>query len=302
MTEEPVIDRPRGVGFIPLSGSLLITFRELRSTHVAIGLFAVTTLAWGMLAFAMNLEVVEGSVAALRIFGMDMTPSGGHRDPETGDWIRSALTLDQFAVSIQSFIAGAAYLLGTFLGLFAAVPVAAGTFESGRIELMLSKPVSRTRLLAGHVLGVWIMVLALATYLVGALWLVFWIKTGIRTDGFLTAIPIITVMFAVMYGAALAMLTAGAAAPLTLILTYGLIFAAVILATKDQVLGQLSPTGRTMFMTLYHVLPNFIEVIPIMAKLVGRQTVESWYPFWSSVSFGVVCYGFAAWRFHRRDF
>ena len=302
MTERPRVARPRGAGFIQLSGSLLITFRELKSTHVAIGLFAVTTIAWGMLAFAMNLEVVEGSVAALRIFGLDMTPSGRQRDPANGDWIRSALSLDQFAVSIQSFIAGAAYLLGTFLGLFAAVPVAAGSFESGRIELVLSKPVSRTRLLVGHVLGVWIMVLALATYLVGALWLVFWFKTGIRTDGFLAAIPIITVMFAVMYGAALAMLTSGAAAPLTLILTYGLIFASVILSTKEQLLPQLSGTGRTVFMTLYHVLPNFIEVIMIMAKLVGRQAVETWYPLWSSLAFGAVCYGFAAWRFGRRNF
>lgn len=296
------MDRRHSSRFIPLSGSLLVTFRELKSTHVAMGLFAVTTIAWAMLAFAMNLDVVEGSVAALRIFGMEMTPSGRQRDPANGDWIRSALSLDQFAVSAQSFIAGAAYLLGTFLGLFAAVPVAAGTFEAGRIELVLSKPVSRTRLLAGHVLGVWIMVLALATYLVGALWLVFWFKTGIRSDGFLAAIPIITIMFSVMYGAALAMLTSGATAPLTLILTYGLIFVSVILSTKDQVLPQLSPTGRSVFMALYHVLPNFIEIIPIMAKLVARQAVESWYPFWSSVTFGAICYGVAAWKFGRRDF
>ena len=58
-----------------LSGSLLLTFRELWAMRLTQGIVLVSTLAWIMLSFALNLDVVEGSISALRIFG-GFAPAG----------------------------------------------------------------------------------------------------------------------------------------------------------------------------------------------------------------------------------
>ena len=48
------------------------------------------------------------------------------RDPETGEWIRQAMSLDRFVVAMQDFVFGTSYMLGTLLGLFATAPLTAG--------------------------------------------------------------------------------------------------------------------------------------------------------------------------------
>ncbi len=152
----------------PLSGSLLLTFRELWAMRITQGMFAIASLAWLLLSFALNMDIVEGSISALKIFGFDAgAPMERVFDEATGEWVQQATSIDQFVVGINQFVFGASYFLGTLLGLFATMPLIAGFLEQGRIDLLLSKPVSRLRLLFGHLLGVWLTVLVLSCYLVG---------------------------------------------------------------------------------------------------------------------------------------
>jgi ABC-type transport system involved in multi-copper enzyme maturation permease subunit len=287
---------------VQFGASLRLTARELWSTHVAIGLFVVTTIGWVIMAFAMSLDVVEGSVAALRIFGFESEPAQAVRDPATGEWTRQALSLGQFVIGIQQFIGGAAYMLGTLLALFAAAPLSAAFIEPGRIDLLLSKPLPRLRLLAGHVAGVWGVMAVLALYLVGAVWIVLGVKTGVWNPAFLWALPLITVMFAVMYGVVLLLVVTTRSAALALIVSYGLIFFSVFFAAHEQIEPQIAGVTREAFRALYHVLPNFAEVIGVLGQLIEDHAVESLYPLTSSLLFGAACYTVAAVRFIRRDF
>jgi ABC-type transport system involved in multi-copper enzyme maturation permease subunit len=287
---------------VQFGASLRLTARELWSTHVAIGLFVVTTIGWLIMAFAMSLDVVEGSVAALRIFGFESEPAQAVRDPVTGEWTRRALSLGQFVIGIQQFIGGAAYMLGTLLALFAAAPLSAAFIEPGRIDLLLSKPLPRLRLLAGHVAGVWGVMAVLALYLVGAVWIVLGVKTGLWDPAFLWALPLITVMFAVMYGVVLLVVVTTRSAALALIVSYGLIFFSVFFAAHEQIEPQLAGATREAFRALYHVLPNFAEVIGVLGQLIEDHAVDSLYPLNSSLLFGAACYVVAAVRFIRRDF
>jgi len=150
-----------------LSGSLLLTFRELWAMRLTQAMLVIASLAWLLLSFALNMDVVEGSLAAVRIFGFDTTPTDGVFNEDTGEWMSQALSLDKFMIGINTFVFGAAYFLGTLLGLFATMPLINGFLEYGRIDLLLSKPLSRPRLLAGHLVGVWLTVLVLSSYLVG---------------------------------------------------------------------------------------------------------------------------------------
>jgi ABC-2 type transport system permease protein len=285
-----------------LSGSLLLTFRELWAMRLTQAMLAVATLALLLLSFAMNMDVVEGSLAALRIFGFETTPTNAYLDEATGEYVQQAVSLDTFIIGINTFVFGAAYFLGTLLGLFATMPLINGFLEPGRVDLLLSKPVSRARLLLGHLSGVWCTVLLLVTYLVGGVWLTLSLKTGVWLPHFLVAIPITVLMFAVMYAVILTISIASRSPGLGLVVAYGLIFISIILASHEQLVPVLSSTSAAVFMTLYHLLPNFAEGVLVQTQLIDAEAVVVWYPFLSSLLFGVVTYGIGFYWFSRRDF
>lgn len=285
-----------------LSGSLLLTFRELWAMRLTQAMLVIASLAWLLLSFALNMDVVEGSMAAVRIFGFDTTPTDGVYNDETGEWISQALSLDKFLIGINTFVFGAAYFLGTLLGLFATMPLINGFLEHGRVDLLLSKPLSRPRLLAGHLTGVWLTVFVLSAYLVGGVWLSLSFKTGVWMPKFLMAIPLITVMFGVMYSVILTISIITRSSGLGLVVTYGLIFFSIILASHSQIVPVLSDGNAAIFMAFYHVLPNFIEVVGVQAQLVEGEIVTTWYPLLSSLLFGFVTYGIGFFWFSRRDF
>jgi len=292
------------------TGSIKLTFRELWAMKITLGLFIVTTIAWLMLSFALNLDVVEGSIAAVRIFGLQSEPTELIRDSDTGkiirdeegDLQRQALSLDKFVVGINQFVFSLAYIFGTLIGLFATMPLVSGFLEEGRIDLLLSKPISRIKLLSGHLAGVCLVVFLLSAYLIGGVWLVIAYKTGIWQFEFLLAIPTITIMFAVIFSVVLTTSVASRSTGLALVLAYGTIFVSAILAARDQIVPQLSEFWGAMFVGMYHLLPNYFEVMQIMTQLASKETVTSYYPLISSILFGVTIYVFGFITFSRRDF
>ena len=71
------------------------------------------------------------------------------------------------------------YFAGMALAVFASAGLVAAVFEPGRIELLLSKPVSRTHLLLGRYLGNVLVVAANMVYLVLGSWIIFGMKTDV---------------------------------------------------------------------------------------------------------------------------
>ncbi|GMQ80920.1 MAG: ABC transporter permease subunit [Rhodothermia bacterium] len=294
-----------------IGATLLLTFRELWAMKITQGVFVVTTVAWLLLSFALNLDVIEGSIAALRIFGFESVPTEVMRDAvtgellrdaETGNVLREALSLDKFVLGINQFVFGASYLFGTLLGLFATMPLVSGFVEQGRIDLMLSKPVSRAKLLTGHIAGVWAIVAMLVTYLVVAIWLVISFKTRLWLPHYLLSIAIIVIMFGVVYSIVLTIGIWMRSTGVALVTAYGCIFFSGILAGKDQIVPQLTDFTAAIFIGLYHILPNYIEVISIVAQLGSNESVNSWYPLVSSVLFGALVYGIGFFIFLRKDY
>lgn len=278
-----------------LSGIVLLSFRELWAKKVVIGLFVVSTLVLLMTAFALNLDVVEGSLAGIRLFGAEVNPGG--EDPEA-----AGLSLQNIVFSVQAVVAGAAYWIGTLLALFSTAPLFTSLLEAGHIDLLLSKPLSRTQLFLGHVGGVWITMLLLSVYLLGGVWLIMSIKTGVWNPSFLLSIVIVLAMFGVMYSVIVFTGVWTQSTALALIVTYGLIFISLFLAGGEQLANQLQPGWRAVFWGFYHVLPNFAEVTQTVSELSRAEPISSWYPFLSSSVFGGVLYSGAAFWFGRRDF
>jgi len=278
----------------PLSGLFLLTFRELWSKKVILGLFLVSSLVLLMVGFALNLDVVEGSLEGLRFFGQDAGPDS----PDEG----GLPSLTEVVVGVESIVAGATYWLGILLALFASASLFPNLQTVGRVELLLSKPISRMQVIVGHVLGVWVVIAALTVYLMGGTWLIMSIKSGVWTPRFLLSIILVVGMFAVMYAAVMLMGVWTKSTALALIVSYGLIFASMVLAGGDSIGSLLGPVGTPIFWGLYHVLPNFTEVTQIVVQLAQKTEISSWYPVWSSLLFGAGAYLFAGFWFIRRDF
>ena len=305
-----------------MTGLFLLTLRELRARKVVLGLFVVATLVWGVLALALQLDVVDGSLAGARLFGQEtvdepldpdapLLDGEGEPilDPKTGEPMTEADTfefgntpLESLVFGTQVFVAGAAYWVGILLALFATGGLVASLVERGPVDVVLTKPLSRPQVLAGRLAGVWAVMLALVVYLFGAVWLVMSLKAGIWNVRFLLAIGVVFGMFAVVYGVVALVGVWSGSGPLSLIVTLGVLFASLVLAIPNLP-DQVSRMWRPLVLGLYHLLPKFGSVgTSLVPQLATGGTVGSLYPFASSLVFGAVCYAGAFALFSRKDY
>ena len=316
-----------------MTGLLLLTLRELRARKVVVGLFVVATAAWLALALALQLDVVDGSLAGVRIFGVedrvDAPPAvdAGAAAGDSAAWMAArsggppfgANPLEQLVFGAQAFVAGAAYWLGILLCLFATGGLVAGLVEPGQADLLASKPLSRSALLAGRLAGVGAVTFVLVAYLLGAVWLVMSVKTGVWNPRFLLAIGAVWAMFAVLYGVVTLVSVWSGSGPLALVVTLGLVFTTLILAIPNLALS-VDPSIRPLVEALRLGLPRFATVgaglVPHLAAGVNLATlaqetgaqpgapslVADTVPLATSLLFGAACYGGAFYLFNRRDF
>jgi len=278
-----------------LYGLFLLTARELWAKKIVLGLFVVSSLVLVAITFALNLEVVEGSLEGLRLFGEQSSPDG---PPQTSP----QLSLTRVVVAVEAIVAGAAYWIGILLSLFASAGLFSDLQAPGRVELLLAKPICRLRVLFGHVLGVLAAIASLVVYLMGGTWLIMSLKSGVWNPRFLLSIVIVIGMFGVMYAAILLMSVWTRSTALSLIVAYGLIFVSLVMAGSTQIAPMLGPVGEPVFWGLYHVLPNFAEVTEVVTALAKGVAVGSWYPLVSSLLFAGATYALVGYAFARRDF
>ena len=114
------------------------TFREAFARRIFWGFFGCCTALLLFLMFIMRVDVVEGAMATVSIFG---------RQGRRMDY------MENIVAQTQSVIAMALFFMGMALAVFASAGLVAAMFEPGRIELLLSKPVSRVELLLGRYVG-----------------------------------------------------------------------------------------------------------------------------------------------------
>ena len=304
-------------------GLFLLTLRELRARKVVIGLAVVATVMWIGFALALQLDVVDGSLAGARIFGQDMfgeqmpaSPDDPILDDEGNPVLgrdgevrthREQLDfgstfLEEMVFGAQVFVSMAAYWVGMVLALFATGGLVASLTERGQVDVLLTKPLSRSAVLGGRLLGVGAVTLGLIAYLIGAVWLVMSIKTGIWNPRFLLAIGVLFGMFAVLYSIVTLVGVWSGSGPLSMVVTLGVAFVSLILGI-DALPEAVNSTWRPLVVGGYHLLPKFGDVgTALVPQLATRQPVESLYPFAASLAFGAALYGAAFSLFARKDF
>jgi ABC-type transport system involved in multi-copper enzyme maturation permease subunit len=263
------------------------TFREAFARRIFWGFFGCCTALLLFLMFIMRIDVVAGALATVTIFGRNM-PSA------------DVVGLVQ---QTQSVIAMVLYFAGMALSVFASAGLVSAMFEPGRIELLLSKPVSRIHLLLGRYAGNVLVVAANIVYLVAGSWIIFGVKTQVWGAGFLISSLCTIFIFSVLLAVLVLAGVLWDSAAIGIMVTFAIMIITPILAQKSVIERLLdSEWSRNVVRMLYYVLPKTSDISVIIRHLILNQPVESWMPVWSTALFGAVALALGLWRFQRRSF
>lgn len=263
------------------------TFREAFARKIIWGFFGCATALILFFIFLMKIDVVEGALATISLFGRES----------------QALDVATLVRNVHGALAAFLFGFGLFLGVFASAGLIPTIFEPGRIELLLSKPVRRHHILLGRYLGNLLVIGFNVIYLVLSIWLILGIKTDIWTHEFLYSIGLSIFTFAVLLSIVLLVAVLSESAVLATMVTYGIMITGLIVAQKSTIERLLtSEWSRNVVRGLYYVLPKVWDVGNIGRRLVIGVPIDSWMPVWSSALFGAVMLSAGLFVFARRNF
>jgi len=266
------------------------TFRESFARKIFWGFFGCSTVLMLFLMVVLNIDVVEGSLAAVKVFGTDISGPDG---------VPVEVIVDGVLGAFAAFL----FSIGLFLAIFAAAGLIPTIFEPGRIELMLSKPLSRRALLLGKYLGTLAVIGANIAYLVAGVWLLLGWKTGYWKIELLAAGGFAVFTFAVLLCVVTLVAVASNSAVLATMVTYLVMILSSIVSQHEKIAPFFSSEGpRSIVRGLYTVLPKTLELGNSARLMMQGETIESWTPFWSSAMFGGVVLILALWIFERKDY
>ncbi len=264
------------------------TFREAMARKIFWGLFGLSTLMILFFLFVMKIDIVAGATATVSLFGKSTNNEPG----------RAQVGTRRFR-----FVATFLYTFGMFLSVFASAGLIPGVLEPGRIELLVSKPVSRAHILLGRYIGNILVVACNIIYLVLGVWLIFGLKTGIWTPMFLVSIATTIFIFAVLLTVVVLIGVLWESTALATMITVALMIISPILAQSDKMMKLLSSEwSRQLWQALYYVFPKVHDIGRMTLNAIQDRTFVGWMPIWTSALFGAIVLAGALRVFARRNF
>jgi len=268
------------------------TIRESLAKKLFLGFTALSLLTILIFIFALKIDVVEGALGLATIFGQS-----------TGD---TPIDLGKFVIIAESAIASLLFAGGIFISLFATASLFPSMQEKGTIDLLLSKPISRTGIIVAKFLGNLAIVTFNIFFLIFGVWLALSMKTGIWNIGFLYSGLTITITYAVLltilaFVGILAQST-GLSIMITFLVAYA-ISPLLLLLQQPNILRFFTHNySRLLIRAFYYIMPKTAELGNLTRLMVEGKEVSSWMPLWSSLLFGAVLFGATVYLFYRKDY
>jgi ABC-type transport system involved in multi-copper enzyme maturation permease subunit len=265
----------------------LLTIRETFSRKIFILFAGVSTLVlllFGILFISVSAENFPVVGTDIQISGMDI-----------GSEISKAIKL---------FIVNPLYGLGIFLAIFSVSSIIPQMLEKGNIDLLLSKPISRTQLILGKFFGGNIVVLANLTYLIFSLWLMIGIKFGDWDLTFLWSIVIITFVFAVLYAMIILIGIISNSSILAMMISYLILLILSPILANREFFYQLFESKIAEFFIdgLYYFIPKTAEISNIISEINVGMGIEDFQPILSSFAFLILNIALSIIIFSKKDY
>jgi ABC-type transport system involved in multi-copper enzyme maturation permease subunit len=182
--------------------------------------------------------------------------------------------------------------------------------EKGTIDLYLSRPVGRTKLLLSRYCGGLLLAATNLLYLFSSIWLIVLWKTGVAHPRFFLGGLVILFGVAALMAFAFLIGVLTSSTAVSLMVTYAIFLFAAVLAGHDRIAAAVSSewSAQTIH-ALYWIFPKTAELLRSTVALVsGGQTlqpfgqIDTLAVYGSTALFGIAALGLAAWRFSRKDF
>ncbi|MFP2929458.1 hypothetical protein ACLESO_30520 [Pyxidicoccus sp. 3LG] len=276
----------------PVLGIAGYVLREAASRKFIMAFVVGITLVLTVVALSLRIEVVDGALAASRLFGEDIRAS-----------IRSV------DVALRPVYMAAAYIVfygGILFGIVACSDFAPSLLSPGRIEHLLALPIQRWHLLAGTFLGVMTLALGGTLYGTTGLVVIFGVKAGYWTAGPLIAGLMACVGFAAVYAVMLTTATLVRSAALCAA-SGGVFLVGGIIAgyRKDVALFFEDGISRSVFEAVTLGLPRLSSLATAAGNISASMPLEM--KSLGMMLLGVLVFGFGAlavgfWRFEGKDY
>jgi ABC-type transport system involved in multi-copper enzyme maturation permease subunit len=280
------------------AASIQEVFREAAARWTLIAYFTLSTLFILIFAAAVNLDIVDGALAGARLFGQSV---------DMGD---QRVEIDKIVLGFESGFSAFLYLVGIFLALFATAHLVPRLQEKGTVDLYLSRPVGRTRLLLARYTGGLLLAAANVAYLIGAMWLIVVWKTRVVHPRFLLSGAVILFTIATLMAFAFLIGVVTSSTAVSLMGTFAVFFFAAILSSHNRISAAVSTeTAARIVDGLYWALPKTAELGQATVALVAGAEAPDRITqmnhlavFGSTALFGVAALSLASWLFSRKDF
>lgn len=255
------------------------TFREAIAKKIFIGYYVIYTIIIIVFLFAVNLDAVEG--------------------------VMTLTDVHQSVMSLQAVMTSVSYLLVLIFCIISSASFIPSMVDKGTIDLLISKPLSRFKILLSKYLGAVIFVALSLVYFIGAIWLILSLKSGFWNFSFLFTILSLTFAFAVMYSiVAFIGLTTQSSVIAILINLFLLFVLCPLLAARETIIFTFvtNEAVRFIFNFLYYIFPKPGEINDITIKLIVHEPVTSWQPAITSFLFCAALMSYSTYYFSKKDY
>jgi Cu-processing system permease protein len=236
--------------------------REASRRRWFLGLGIAITLVLLLLAFSLDLEVVDGALAASRLFGLLLDSDG----------------IQAVDVALRPVIKAAAYLIfyfGLAFGIVSTADFAPSLLSPGRIEHLLAQPVRRWELLVGTYLGVMVLAFVAALYGAVGLTLILGIKARLWTAGLVHAGAIAAVSFCAIYAAMLTSALFARSAAVSAAVGFVVFVSGIFAGLRHELLALFDDgVGRALF-AAYTLLVPRVSALGVAAVDLAAQAPPS---------------------------
>lgn len=267
------------------------TWREALARYTLLGFALVSALFLLTLTFALNLDIVDGSLAAGTLFGKAL------------EFPHRTRAIETVVVTGQSVFAAMLYILGVFLAVFATGSQVPNLQRRGTVDLYMTRPITRTHLLLGRYLGAVTLVTVNLLVLCGGVFVIISVKTKVWNPRFILATGLILVVFLSYLGFMYLVGVLSSSTPLSIMLPYALYMVSMPLAAHDQIAAAMdSRFWANVVHGLYWILPKTAEVGRDLTAYVLGRTTPTLLPLATTAAFGAVCLAAAVVTFNRKNF
>lgn len=281
-----------------LAANIEDVFREAAARWTLIAYFCLSSIFIIIFASAVNLDVVNGALAGAKLFGKQMEVGG-------------SLSIEKIVTGFESGFSVFLYVLSLFLAIFATAHLVPRMQDKGTIDLYLSRPVSRLKLLFSRYLAGLLLATSNVVYLMVSVWLIIAWKTHVMHFRFFMAGVLIVFVIAALLAFAFLIGVITSSTGVSIMTTYAIfLFSAMLAGHAHMEAAVSSNVSAWLIKSLYWILPKTVEIgtavfayviadnVPDMSQAVTVTAAS----YISTAIFGVACFALAAFAFKRKEF